>query len=178
VRVLLRFSLAGGLVLFILGCPEWIRAAGEDGLSIVAIDEKREPLAGVIVDLVLFEFQETEITALEAGNCTTDQMGRCQIEIEKAPQDAAGLIRGQLKIGGHGQRSIIWEGGILEIFLWLDARGQFDIPGESSPYAGQEPDEGLPVKPKMKLRASNIVWPVIIVGGFFSILVFRRKVDS
>ena len=165
------------LMLVLSALPRTVKAAGEDIVAVSIVDANQAPLADIRVDLLLYEPKANAILEHEAGHCTTDQAGRCQILIANPTWGADGLIRGRLDLGPYGSRSLIWAGGPLEIFLWLDVNEKLDIPTESDPYEGQEPHDGLPVIPAPKLRAANVLWPVLIVSGCGVFILLSRKVS-
>jgi len=163
------------LLCFLMPTSAW--AADNDDRVIVTIyDAQREPIDGVVIQLLLYRFGGDEkIEAVPSGDCTTDTDGRCQIVIRKAPRDASGFMRGQLQVEGYGVRSLLSRGGTFAISLWLDESGALEIPGESAPYEGVEPHVGPTLVWKPQLRVSDVLIPLLLIGGLLATILLRRR---
>ena len=156
--------------------PVSARAGDNDDRVIVTIyDAQRLPMVGVDIHLVLYRFGGEQIEVITSGNCTTDRDGRCQIVIRKAPRDASGFVRGQLQVEGYGVRSLLSRGGTYAISLWLDESGALEIPGESAPYEGVEPHAGPTLVWKPQLRVSDVLIPLLLIGGLLITILLRRR---
>jgi hypothetical protein len=173
------------LITLLFACPA--QTAGEtlsigdasDQIIVTLVDADRNPIEGIRVNLILYDFKDKHIDKHQTGSCTTDTAGRCGIEIDEAPpQDASNMIRGQLDVGKYGTRSLLWPGGTLEVPLWLKNSGdELDVPGEP-PYDGAVPDDGLPVREKPRIGLVNVLWPVMILGGFSAVVVVIKKQEE
>ncbi|MBT3391378.1 MAG: hypothetical protein HN413_13330 [Chloroflexi bacterium] len=145
------------------------------GLRVHLVDVEQKPLAGVVVELELYEYTDKEIMIHHSGQCTTDIAGICLIEIAKLIFDASGFLRGNIVVGEHGSRPVIWPGGMLDIPVWLDVDNTLDVTGESQPYAGQAQDMDVRITRAPRLRLADVIIPLIIIGGLLSYLWINNK---
>ena len=115
-----------------------------DAVHIRVVNNASQPVSGVRVALVLYDFRGTTAYEVHVGSCVTDAAGACRIVLpRRAPKDPGGMYRGALVVGDYGRRSVLWPGGELQIVVNVD---RMDEGRESAPLSGDE-GWGLQIRP-------------------------------
>jgi hypothetical protein len=78
------------------------------------------PIAGLPIDLVVFHPEPGGWREEQVSRCETSPDGTCLLHGETVPW-ADGLVRGYLRVGGFGNRALIWPGGDLSLQIQVES---------------------------------------------------------
>jgi hypothetical protein len=142
-------------------------------LTVRLLDEREQPVAGVIVELILIVYdtqasgqdfggQTFGLQEIPAGKCTTRSDGHCTLQVVDPPRLSDGYIQAWLIPGEYGRQLVGWYGEAAEITLrladfylaaTLAAEG---FPPQDGPYETppDTPQAVLNTTPSTTLRAS------------------------
>lgn len=155
--------------------PSNAKALGLDRVQVTIINNAAAPQAGENIHLHIYRYDfspdpnQVNITDIDAGSCTTDSNGKCEIWLTPGmPKDASGFYRGALDIRGFS-RSLLWPGGSLAITLNVDQLQAVEIPDE--PATGQT----INIQQQPAVNWLGILVPFTLLIGLIAVVWWWRK---